>query len=111
MSYSSQKAYVNFQLIVEGIRIKKEIVLSKDSIDKIKIMDYMLRLKLLEDVGIDVFKAMPFYRWSRIKYLFSKHFEKSGEYNELVKSYQDFFDSEKINWVIEKSIENINPIR
>jgi hypothetical protein len=107
MSYSSQKAYVNFQLIVkEIINGKKEIYLSEDSREKIKIMGYMLRLKLLEDVGIDVFKAMPFYRWSRLKYLFLKYFKESGEYDALVKSYYDFFGSDKINRIIENSIQN-----
>ena len=63
MSYSSQEAYINFQRIVTEI-IKnrtKEFLWDKKDIDKkdkdkIKIIGYIFRLNVLEDVGVNVTK-------------------------------------------------------
>jgi hypothetical protein len=117
MSYSCQQAYIDFQKIVtEMIKIRREEfvsnkkdmdkeVMKKEDKEKVKIMGYILRLKLLEDVGINVSKFIAFNKRSnRILNFISQNswlskmrnsillreYAESGNYEPLLKSYKLF---------------------
>jgi hypothetical protein len=108
MRYLCQEAYIDFQKTITKI-IKDKKNISKD-IENVKVMGYIFRLKLLEDVGIKVSKFIPINKWSRISlsYIFDKDFKRLTNYEEVVRSYYELFYSRDVDKIISILFSNGN---